>query len=512
MSNTENTKRIAKNTLLLYFRMMISMGVSLYTSRVVLATLGIEDFGVLGVVGGVVAMFSFINASMSGSTSRFLTFALGEEDLVKVKKTFSTALTIHFLIALLIFILAETVGLWFFENKLEINPDRMDAARIVFHLSVVSAMIGIVLVPYNAIIMAYERMSVYAYIEILNVLLKLGCVFLLLVGNFDKLIFYTILIFSVSVIISVICVLYCLKHFEGSKYKFEWDKKTMYPMLSFSGWDLYGNLSVIARTQGVNLLLNVFFGVILNAANSIAMQVQGAVLSFAYNIITAARPQIVKSYAAKNYQYTKTIVLNATKYIYLLLLLLSLPLILEMNFVLNLWLKNVPQYAVSFCRLTLLFNFFSTMSIIVVSAVHATGNNKRPSLINGSLYLAVIPVTYIAFKLDGIPEIPYICNALFVFIGMLSNVYTLKLYLPGFSFKEFVMKVLSVCFVISLVAFVFACYVRSTMPASFLRFCIVTAVSTITTAGMTYVIALDKQAKHFMKEKITNTVRKWKKQ
>jgi len=447
---------------------------------------------------------------MSGATSRFLTFALGKDDKEELQKIFSAALTIHILIAFLILVLAETAGLWFLENKLVVAPERMNAARVVYQLSIISAMISITQVPYNATIIAHERMNVYAYVEILNVCLKLSIVYLLVIGHWDKLILYAVLTLIVSIFIIAVYRLYCIKRFEESKYRFEWDKKVIYPMLSFSGWDLYGNLSTIARTEGVNMLLNIFFGPVLNAANSVAVQVQGAISSFAGNIITAVRPQIVKSYATQNYQYTKKLLLNATKYIYLLLLILSLPLILEMNFVLNLWLKNVPTYAVSFCRLTLLFNFFSTMSLIVVSVIHATGNIKRPSLINGSLYLAVIPVAYIAFKFNGIPEIPYICNILFVFLGMLSNVYTLKLYMPEFSVKEFISKVLIVCLVISSISLTVSYYVKNSLSESFWRFCVVAAVSTIITMGLAYVIAIDKQTKQYVKREIISAIQKWK--
>ena len=483
------------------------MGVTLYTSRVVLATLGVEDFGIYGVVGGVVAMLSFLNSSMSTATSRFLTFALGEGNKEKFQKTFSSAVTVHIIIALIILFLAETVGLWFLENKLVIPEARMSAARWVYQLSILSALIAIIQVPYNATIISHERMDVFAYVEILNVCSKLGIVYLLVIGNFDKLILYATLILCVSAFIFLIYMTYCLMKFSECKYQFEWDKKYIYPMLSFSGWDLYGNLSVTARTQGVNILLNLFFGAVMNAANTIAVQVQGAVMVFANNIVMAVRPQIVKSYAAQNYQYTIKLVLSTAKYIYLLLLLLSLPLILEMNFVLNLWLKNVPPHAVSFCQLTLLFNFFATMSLIIVSAIHATGNTKRPSLINGTLYLAVIPVTYVIFKYGGIPEVPYICNALFVCIGMLSNVHTLKLYLPEFPASEFITKVLSICLFISLVSFAASYYVKINMPEGFWRFGIVVLVSTIVTVGMSYFIAVDKNTKQYVKKKI---IQKWK--
>ena len=511
-SFSENNKRIAKNTFFLYFRMLLSMGVSLYTSRIVLSTLGVEDYGIYGVVGGVVMMFSFINSSMSGATSRFLTFALGKGDMDNLKKTFSSSLTIHILIALVILILAETVGLWFLENKLVIPEYRMSAARWVYQFSVLSSVIAITQVPYNASIISHERMNIYAYVEILNVALRLGIVYLLVIGNFDKLILYAAMVLCVSIFIAMIYRFYCLKNFEECKYKYEWDKKNIYPMLSFSGWDLYGNMSVVARIQGVNILLNLFFGPVLNAANSVAMQVQGAVGSFATNILTAVQPQIVKNYAAQNYQYMMKLILNTAKYVYLLLLILALPLILEMEFVLNIWLKNAPSYAVSLCRCTLIFIFFSTQSSILAKAIHATGNIKRPSLINGTLYLLVLPVSYFAFRWGGIPEFPYICNILFVFIGMMSNAYTLKLYVSHFSIKDFVFKVLSVCFFISLLSVLASLCVKQSMPECFLRFVLVVLASTTSIVFLSYFIALDKETKYIIKQKISILLnqRKWK--
>jgi O-antigen/teichoic acid export membrane protein len=300
-----------------------------------------------------------------------------------------------------------------------------------------------------------------------------------------------------------------LKQFEESKYKFEWNKRIIYPMLSFSGLDLYGNLSLMARTQGVNILLNMFFGPLLNAANSVAVQVQSTVLAFANNIITAVRPQIIKSYANGDYQYMIKLILNATKYIYLLLVMLSLPLILEMDFVLHLWLKNVPAFAVSFCRLTLIFNFFATGMVIITSAIYATGHIKRPNLINGSLYLLVIPISYIAFKFNEIPEIPYICNILLIIVGSMVHIYTLKLHVSEFPIKTFVLKVLSICFIITLLAFAGSYYVKSNMSEGLLRFCVVALLSTTLIAGMTY-ISIDKQTKQKVWQKIKYQIKKWK--
>ena len=304
----ENTKRLAKNTIALYFRMLLSMVVSLYTSRIVLNTLGVEDYGIYNVVGGVVAMFGFLNASMSGATARFLSFELGKGNFLRLKKTFSSALIIHIGIALIILIIAETLGLWFLNHKLVIPADRIDAAQWAYQFSILSTLITITQAPYNASIIAHEKMTIYAYVEILNVTLKLLVVYLLVIGNFDKLILYSFFIFTVSTLIALIYRLYCIRHFNECRFHWIWDTSILKPMLSFSGWDLYGNMSVTVKQQGLNMLLNIFWGPLLNSANGVATSVQGAILGFSSNIITAAKPQIIKSYAESNIYRMKTLI------------------------------------------------------------------------------------------------------------------------------------------------------------------------------------------------------------
>ncbi|MCI6985875.1 MAG: polysaccharide biosynthesis protein, partial [Bacteroidales bacterium] len=290
---TSNNKRIAKNTIMLYIRMFISMVVGLYTSRVVLATLGVEDYGIYGVVGGVVGMMGFLNASMSGATSRFLTFELGKGDKERLAKTFSSALIVHIAIAIIVFILAETVGLWFLCNKLNIPEGRMEAAHWVYQFSILATMLSITQVPYNATIIAHEKMNVYAYMEILNVSLKLLIVYLLTIGDFDKLKLYAVLTFAVSLIIMMIYRIYCLRHFKESRFHWVWDKTYLTPLLSFSGWNLYGNFGGIAGNQANNFVINSFFGVVMNAAASVAFTVSGIVTQFSSNAMTAFRPQII---------------------------------------------------------------------------------------------------------------------------------------------------------------------------------------------------------------------------
>lgn len=503
-----NNKRIAQNTALLYVRMAFSMIVSLYTSRVVLATLGVEDFGIYGVVGGIVTLFDFLNASMSGCTSRFLTFELGRDNFSNLRDTFSTAIYVHLFIALLVLVVAEPVGLWFMHCKMQVPSDRMDAAQVVFHLSVLSMMINVTQVPYNASIISHERMDVYAYVEIVNVLLKLLVVYLLQLSSYDKLITYVWLVFIVTASVAMFYRLYCVKHFNECHIHRVWRADIFKNMLAFSGWDLYGNLSVTMRTQGVNMLLNMFFGPLMNAAASIAAQVQGAVMAFAQNVNTAVRPQIIKRYAAGERESMASLIRNAVRLNFLVLLLITIPLVSELHFILKLWLGQVPDYAVVFCTFTLLFNFFANLSGILVIGVHATGKIFRPSFINGTLYLMVIPVSYIAFRCGGAAWTSYLFNVLAVVMGMLSNAYTLRLYVKEFPLTKFLLCDLLPC--VSLMAFAFLAMsvITHFMEEGWQRFLIVSACSTAIVSTVGYQFILPRIIREKLKEKLINKV--WK--
>jgi O-antigen/teichoic acid export membrane protein len=486
------------------------MLVSLYTSRVVLNVLGVEDYGIYNAVGGVVAMFGFIHSSMSGATSRFLTFELGRENQQKLKETFSSALIIHAGIALLVFVVAETIGLWFLMNKLVIPVERMKAAHWIYQFSIFSMIVGITRVPYNAMIIAYEKMNIYAYIEILNVILKLLIVYLLVIGPFDKLILYAGLILIVSVLITFIYRAYCKHFFEECRFHWVWKPEIIRPMLKFSSWDLYGNMSVVARTQGVNMLLNIFFGPLMNAAAGVATQVQGAVMGFAGNIITAFRPQIIKSYALQDYTRTTNLVNNAVMFTFLLLLFLSLPLMSEIHFVLTVWLKQVPEFAPVFCFYTLLFNFFATISHILATAIHATGNIKRLSIINGTLYVLVIPFSYCAFKLGYTAWLPYLFNVCAVITGLLSNAWTVYLYMPDFSFKDFFYRIFLKCLFVLLISFACVEGVKFVIiDESWTRFLLSGIVSTCIVAVSGWLVLMNKE----MRKQVLNFIKRkaWKK-
>lgn len=465
-----SNKTIAKNTAFLYLRMFFSMGVGLYTSRVVLLTLGIEDFGIWNVVGGVIAMFSFLNTSMSGATSRFITFELGNGTDESLQKVFSAVMTIHTFIAAIVLILAESVGLWFVENKLVIPIGKMTAVLIVYQASIAVTVISIIQVPFRAVIMAYERMNVYAYVEMFHVAIKLMIVLILPLLPYNKLITYSILLFLVSLIVFFVYIYYSRSKFKCTNFIFTKDISLMKPLLSFSGWDLLGNASVMARTQGVNVLINLFFTTVVNAASGIATQVQSAVMSFAGNVLQAFRPQIIKNYAVGNIDKMENLINKASQYTTLLLLIFTIPLCLEINYVLKIWLKEVPQYAGIFCQLTLIFNIFANISGCVIIGVHATGNIKRPSLINGTLYLMVIPFSYCAYKIGFAPQTAYMFNILAVLIGALSNVCTLKLQIPEFRIKEYILNVFVKCFIISLITIVIGILINYQMQEGVERF------------------------------------------
>ena len=367
------SKTIARNTAMLYIRMLFSMFVSLYTSRIVLEILGVEDYGIYNIVGGVVTIFSFINSSMSSATQRYLSFELGKEDLERLNKVFSSALSIHVLTGILIIILGETFGMYFLLNYLNIPADRLDIAIIVFQFSLFSTFLSIVQVPYNASIMANEKMDIFAYVSIAEVLLRLLMVIMLSFIDVDKLMLYSILIFSVILTTTSYLKYYCIRNFKECSFAFVRDKVLYKELLSYSGWSLFGNIAAVSMSQGINILLNVFFSPAVNAARAISYQVSGAIQSFASNFQAAANPQIIKSYANNDNNYMLTLIFASSRITFYLLFLLALPILIETNFILQLWLKKVPDYTVIFTFLIIINSLIDSISGPLRVANQATG-------------------------------------------------------------------------------------------------------------------------------------------
>ena len=359
-SHSENTKRIARNTLMLYVRMLFSMLVSLYTSRVILNALGVEDYGIYNVVGGFVGMFALISNSLSASTSRFLTFELGKGVRERLAKVFSTSLSIHLILAMLVFIAAETAGLWFLNTRMTIPTERLSAANWVFQASVLSFMSGLFCVPFNASLIAHERMSAFAYIGILDVILRLVIVLFIAYSpwHFDRLIVYASLLVAVSVSLQLIYLSYCRRHFEECRLRFGFDKGYWREMSAFAGWNFIGNMAGVLSDQGINLLLNLFLGLVVNAARGISNTLNAAITSFVNNFMMALNPQITKSYASGNYDYMISLVERGARFSFYILFLLTLPLLFEADFVLAVWLKNYPAHTANFVRLLLILSIF----------------------------------------------------------------------------------------------------------------------------------------------------------
>ena len=496
-----NNKRIAKNTMMLYFRMLLTMGVSLYTSRIVLQVLGVEDFGIYNVVGGVVAMFAIINGSLSAASQRFITFELGKKENKKLTETFSITVTIHTLIAVIVLLLAETIGLWFLNNKMNIPIDRLEAANWIYHFSVISFLIQIVSVPYNASIIAHERMKAFAYISIVEVSLKLGIVFLLQLFNYDKLKLYALLILLVSLIIQSIYINYCKRNFSECRYKFYWDKNLFHQIASFAGWNFIGASSYVLMTQGVNILLNLFFGVLVNAAQGIAVQVQNTIGGFVNNFMTALNPQITKSYASNDRAYMMTLIQQGARFSFYLMFFLSLPVLIETESILKLWLKIVPNHTVIFVRLSLIFVISQTLSGPLITAMLATGKIKKYQIIVGGLQMLNLPISYIALKIGFPPQTTLIIAIAIAYISLAARLWLLR-GMIGLSAKEYLRKVFGNVMLVSMVSLILPLVLHFNMSLGVLRLFTVCIASVISCGIVLYFIGLTYDERNFVKIKV----------
>lgn len=398
MGEEGKNKTILKNTLLLYLRQFVILIVSLYTSRVVLNVLGVTDYGLYNVVGGVIVMFGFITNALGNATSRFIAFATGKGEEENSKETFGTLLTIYYVVALTILILGESVGLWFVYTHLVIPPERFMASIWVYHFSVLTAVMNVLYIPYNSLIIAYEKMSAFAYISLIDVLLKLIVVYLLTILPIDKLIIYACLIFLIQFANRVMYLVYCKKRFTESSAKPVYRPFLFRKILIFSGWTLNGNLAVVCYSQGLNILLNMFFGPAVNAARGIATQVQSVTLNFVSGFQTAVNPQITKSYAQNDYKRMYTLLHASCRFSYYLMFLYALPFMLKPICILKLWLNIVPDYTVPFLSLILVFTMLRTITNPINIAVQATGDIKKYQLIEGTMGLMILPIAYVSLK------------------------------------------------------------------------------------------------------------------
>ncbi len=403
--NANKTRRIAKNTLMLYVRMLILMLVGLYTSRVVLDVLGENDFGVYNVVGGVVAMFTIVSGALNSAVQRFITFEMGKGEAARLNKVYSTAVTIQLALALLVVIIAEPAGLWFIENEMTIDPARIPAARWVLHFSLLAFVINLMSVPQMASITAHEKMSAYAWIGLLDGLLRLAVAFMIMKSPIDRLVYYAALMASVVLVVRAAYGLYCRMNFPECRYRPVFDRPLIREMFSFAGWNFIGVTSGVLRDQGGNILVNLFSGTAVNAARGVAAQLNGAVQGFVTNFMTAVNPQITKSYAAGDRDYLFPLLRRSSKMSFFLLLMIALPVLFNTEFLLGLWLKEVPEHTVLFVQLFLVFALSESISNPLITAMLATGKIRDYQLAVGGLQLMNLPVSYLFLKLGAIPEV-----------------------------------------------------------------------------------------------------------
>ena len=510
MSSTSgNNKRIAKNTLLLYIRMFISIIIGLYTSRVILEVLGVNDYGVYNVVGGIVAMFAFLNSAMTAASQRFISFELGTGNFEKLKKVFSTSVEIHLVIAFIIFLLAETIGLWFLNTKLNIEPDRMIAANWVYQSAILSFMLTVVSVPYNACIVAHEHMQAFAYISILEVVLKLVIVFLLTIIPYDKLITYSILVLSVALIIRVIYGLYCKKHFSECSFHWTYDKKLFREMFSFAGWSLIGNLGFAIKDQGSNIVLNLFYGTALNAARGVAIQVNGIVSSFSSNFIMALNPQITKQYASGNIDQSVNLVYAGCRFSFYLLSIITVPILINIDYILSLWLgENVPSYTSEFLFYSLWASIIASMATPIVNALQATGNIRAFQIIIFLIMICEMPLAYIILSLDYEPYYMMFGTLFVTVIGLVARFLLLKKQIKKYSIRYFVFNVLLKNLILIITGFTISLVIKNQLPENFVYFIITSLLAVIITVSLIYTMGITSDERCFINEKIRIAIRK----
>lgn len=506
-NTSQNNKRIAKNTFILYVRLLFMMAVSLFTSRVVLNALGVEDFGIYSVVGGVVAMLNVLTGSLSAAISRFITFELGKRNFEHLKVVFSTAVSVQLILASLIFVVAEIIGVWFLNTKMNIPYDRLYAGNWVLQFSILTFIINLISIPYNASIIAHEKMTAFAYISIVEVLLKLMIVYMLCMSPFDKLIAYSCLLCIVAIIVRIIYGVYCKSHFEECRWHLIIDKPLLKQMLSFSGWNFIGASSAVLRDQGVNIAINLFCGPAVNASRGIAMQVNSAVNGFVLNFMMALNPQITKNYAIGNYSYMFTLIFQGARLSFYILFLLSLPVIINAPYLLKLWLGIVPDYTIIFVRLVLIFTMCESISKPLITVMLATGKIRNYQIVVGGLQMLNFPISYYLLKWGFTAEVTLITAICISFLCLLSRLYMLK-GMINLSIKDFFYNVFMNILIVSILSSVIPYLVEKNLKSSFISFVGVSLLCFINSLIIMYFVGCSKKERSMINIKVMNTLNK----
>ena len=421
-----NKKRLLKNTIYLYLRMIFVLLVSLYSVRAILDLLGVEDYGIYNVVGSVVGMFTFINGTLTTSSQRFFSVALAKNDLQELNKYFCLNLTVFGLFVIILLIIAETIGLWFVNTKLTISAERIFAANVVYQFSVIACVVSIIKVPYTALVIAHEKMGAFAYIGIYEAVFKLIIVFVLSVISCDMLIVYGVLMFISSFSVSCLYFLYSKNNFKEATFHFFWDKDELIKLFSFSGWHFLGTISNVIRGQCINILLNIFFNPAINAARAIAYQVNGVVAQFTESFNIAVKPQLYKSYSAGEFQNLYKLINQSTILSVFLTAVLAIPLMINSNFILSLWLKEVPDFTVQFTVIVLITGLIESTNTAAIVPALATGNIKKFEIVISTLAIANLPISYIALKLGAPAYITMVIASFLAFVTMVWRAFLLR--------------------------------------------------------------------------------------
>ena len=500
---SDNNKRLAKNTLLLYGRMFLTVGISFYSTRLILANLGVDNYGIYNVIGGFVSMFYMISATMTQAVIRFLTYELGAGNEIRLKKTFSTSINVLLVLSLIVVAIAETLGLWFVNNQLNISPERMNAANWIYQFSVLSFIFEMISVPYSASVISHEKMGIFALVTIIKVLLTFGIALLLSVSPIDNLIFYGILVLLVSILIQLIYWIYCKRTFMECRYSFHIDKGIFKNMFGFAGWNFLTSTSTLLSSQGVNIILNMYFGTSINAARGIASQINGTVGAFSKNFMTSLAPQITKSYAANELDYTKSLLCRGAKFSYLLLFVIALPCMIEINFLLSIWLKEVPTHAGIFAQLTLLFSLTDVLTSTSETLIKATGKIKKNQILLCISQYIILLTSYLVINLTKSPILTVaIYNVVYIII-FVPRIVINKPFI-GMSFFYFYKNVLYGIIVTSLLSAFFSLIPVFLMESGWNRLILVCLISTISILFFSYNIVFTKSERKVLLDIIRN--------
>lgn len=499
-----NSQRIAKNTLFLYVRMALSLLITLYTSRVVLNVLGVEDFGVFNVVAGFVSMFAFLNSALNSSVQRYYNFENGKRGKDGVKQVYVASIYIQMILSVITLLLVETVGLWYFEHKLIIPPDRYEASKILFQVSVLSMVIVVMQVPYSSAILAKEKMDYYALVGVVDVLLKLAVVFIIQVISYDKLISYAWLLATVAIVDFLLYFVYSKIKFNDIRFELKVNLRLLGSMLKFSSWSAFSGFSQIIRNQGVNVVLNIFFGPVVNAARGISYQIKSALISFVGNITVASRPQMVESYAIGDIDRSQRLMYSTSKLCFVLLFMMALPITLEINYILNLWLNNtVPDHTAAFSVLVLAITLVDILQTPITMMVYATGEIRKYNFVTSMIGLSILPIAFFVLRIGVEPEIVYVISFFIsVVIQVLSVIMMTKL--TGYSSLDYLKKVALPLFLLLLFSCGFPYVPHHYMSEGFGRFIVVTVISIMTIGVVSYLIVFDKEEKLLIHHFVAN--------